>query len=380
MKDNAESLINKYIEGSSTSNENAIVEAGFLNDYKSGYTEVSREEIESSTQRIAEAMDSYLAPKNKVKKEMGIRKVYFRMGITAAAAVILLFCWWSYIDLQQRQAVDDVMATIPTENISNSKGNGATITLSNGKTIALSDLQEGVVIGDGSLRYDDGSAVEDGSSVEYDKLTATTAKGQTYSFSLPDGTKVWLNTASEITITQPYGRSKREIYLKGEAYFEVAKNKKAPFIVQSEGQKIEVLGTHFNVKAYPNIAKRTSLLEGKIQLAPSANDKYTLLLPGQESYVSGSRMTIKETDVEASISWRSGLFNFDDKPFTEIMQEISDWYDLDIVYKGKIPKGTFFGQAYKSDNLATVLQLLESAKLDYKVSMDRKLIISNKAL
>lgn len=378
MKENAEKLIKKYVENTASPEERAIVEAGLLRDFKAGYAEISDEEIKASCQRISTSVETYLAQKSQRQKSARVRRIYLGVATIAAAVSIIVFSWWSYT-ARQKQRPQNPVATILPENITNAGESGATITLADGSTIALSDQQSGVVIGDHSLMYEDGTAVETGTSIENRKLSAATAKGQTYNFVLPDGTKVWLNAASEITISQPFGGSKREIDLKGEAYFEVAKHKKAPFTVRSENQTIEVLGTHFNVRAYPDLQSRTTLLEGRIQIAPTAK-KYTVLYPGQEASVSNQQISVKETDADAAVSWVSGLFNFDGRSFKEIMQEVSDWYDLEVVYEGKIPKGTFFGQAYKSDNLATVLRLLESAQLQYRITQDRKLVILNKAL
>lgn len=373
MKDKAEKLITKYLEGTCSEDENTLVEAGFLNDYKAGDREISNTEIEESCHRLTNRLNGYLSQDLHKRGRTLRRRLY--LGVAAAAAIAVVAF---YYNSWQQQDVEYPMEMLAMAPESQPGKNGATITLSDGTTIALSEQQSGVMIGANSLTYPDGTVAAAGTPVGDHKLTASTAKGQTYHFTLPDGTKVWLNAASQITIPQPYGSNKREIFLRGEAYFEVAKLKDTPFIVKSKDQKIEVLGTHFNVKAYPDLQKRTTLLEGKIQIAPSDNDKYTVLAPGQEALLSDSRIAVRKADTEASVSWVSGLFNFDGKSFQEIMQEVSDWYNLEIVYESQVPKGTFFGQAYKSDNLATVLRLLESAQLQYKVTNERKLIIKNK--
>lgn len=378
MKDKARKLVKKYIDGKTTPEENTLVEAGFLNDYKAGYAEVTEEEIESSCRRITDSVDLYFAEKTERKKLRRIsRKGNFRIITSAAALLIFALSWWFYSRMLT-QSVDNLYQTVPIASIINPDKAGATITLSDGRVIVLSDEQSGVMIGADNLTYNDGTTIDMGTSAASHKLTAATAKGQTYSFYLPDGTKVWLNAASEISFSQPFGGSKREVFLRGEAYFEVAKSKLIPFVVKSEDQTVQVLGTHFNVKAYPGFEERTTLLEGKIRVAPTESNNYSLLHPGQEALINKSQITIKRVDPEASVSWISGLFNFDGKSFDEIMQEVSDWYNLDIVYEGQIPKGTFFGQAYKSDNLSTVLRLLESAQLEYSVTNDRKLIIRNR--
>ncbi|MDR2283398.1 MAG: hypothetical protein LBE37_09325 [Sphingobacterium sp.] len=103
-----------------------------------------------------------------------MRKIHIRMGVTTAANVILLFSCLYFINWQMR-IEDESLATIPIVDISSPNSNGATITLSNRKTLSLSDHQKGIVIGDGSLKYEDGSKVEGSSSHGYDKLAATTA-------------------------------------------------------------------------------------------------------------------------------------------------------------------------------------------------------------
>lgn len=240
-------------------------------------------------------------------------------------------------------------------------GNGATITLANGKTIELSDVKDGVVIGDGKLAYNDGSEIREGEISE--QLTASTVKGQTYIFILPDGTKVWLNADSKISFAQQLTKKTREVFLEGEAYFEVAKDKRHPFMVTSKGQQIEVLGTHFNVNSYadePVIA--TTLLEGSVKIR--VGNTQSMIKPGQQAINKSGVVEVRQADVDNVIDWRNGDFYLNHVEFKTAMRKIARWYNMDIVYDDDVPDNMESGGWIARDKpLSAVLKSIESSGL-----------------
>ena len=164
----------------------------------------------------------------------------------------------------------------------------------------------------------------------------------------------------------------------GEGYFSVAKDTRKPFKVVSSGQVVEVLGTEFNISAYPDDSNtKTTLMSGSVRVAFSGNMEKELV-PGQQSVLRGTVMEVRQVETGPYTAWKEGRFVFEGKTFTEIMRELARWYDIDIHYEGEIPEVEFYGDAFRNDNLAIVLAMLESASIDYELKPGRKLMISGK--
>ncbi len=281
-------------------------------------------------------------------------------------------------------------------------GNKATLTLANGRTIALSSEQGGIVVADG-ITYQDGSSVL-GESIREETheltnsqihtLELTTPKGGTYSITLPDGSRVWLNANSTLKYPSRFAEDAREVILDGEAFFAVSHRpsaKRLPFRVMTQGQTVEVLGTQFNVSAYADEPEtKTTLVEGRVRveangaslLRPggpnSARNQHSLqLVPGEQGTLAENGLTKREVDTEPYTSWKSGRFTFDGKSFDQVMRELARWYDIEIRYEGGVPKKEFYGDAFRNNNLSILLSMLESAELEYRMD-GRELTILNK--
>lgn len=243
---------------------------------------------------------------------------------------------------------------------------GATLTLADGKKISLGGAANGELVkapglsisktADGQIVY----RIERGQGNSNDTNTLTTAIGQTYMLLLPDQTRVWLNAASSLTYnTAGITNGKRRVKLTGEGYFEVAKDKAHPFIVESGSQTVEVLGTHFNVNAYPDEAAfRTTLLEGSVKIDDNGQSK--ILKPGNQASNTAGNINVAPVDTEFAIAWKSNNFVFDRLDIKEIMKMISRWYKVEIIYEEEIPAGTFWGSVSRFDNISKVLIPLEA--------------------
>lgn len=244
--------------------------------------------------------------------------------------------------------------------------NNATLTLPDGKIIILSDAhtgelakEQGVVIrktSDGQIVYE---VVDQGITSNDQINTLSTLRGQNYEVHLPDGTKVILNAASSIKYPSSFlGALNRKVELTGEAYFEVAKDKVHPFLVYSKGQTVEVLGTHFNISAYPddNLSK-TTLLEGSVKI----NNQ--LLKPSQQFIRSATTEQIVTVNPDEAVAWTQGYFMFNDEPLENILSRIARWYNVEIIYKNQeIKKKKFLGSITKYDQLSKTLNLLAKTK------------------
>jgi ferric-dicitrate binding protein FerR (iron transport regulator) len=265
-------------------------------------------------------------------------------------------------------------------------GNYAILKLANGQTINLQDSKNGLIdstSGSEVLKTADGqlSYVNSGlASIE--QHTLTTPVGGQYNVLLPDGSRVWLNAMSSLKYPVSFTDKERVVELTGEAYFEVATQVQAgsangmnggkiPFIVNTRGMRVEVLGTHFNINAYedePTI--NTTLLEGKVKIAGSE------LKPGEQAQLdSKGKIDIKENvNTEEIIAWKNGLFQFRSAPIESIMRQVSRWYDAEIVYKGKVDFH-FTATIHRHEPVSKLLQVLEEMNNVHFIIEGKKIIV-----
>jgi transmembrane sensor len=246
--------------------------------------------------------------------------------------------------------------------------NKALLTLENGRQIVLNDVGVGTVLKQGNitvskqtnglLEYKITSNTGSTSAMAYN--TISTPVGGQYSVVLPDGSKVWLNAASSLKFPTAFTGTERKVELTGEGYFEIAKNKHMPFKVKFNQEEVEVLGTHFNVMAYPDEEiTRTTLLEGSVKI--SKNNVKRILIPGQQAIyglqTNGFDITTVNTD--EAIAWKNGLFLFHNENIKSIMKKIARWYDVDVYYQGAFAGQEYGGRVSKSKNLSEILKNLE---------------------
>ncbi|TXJ24872.1 MAG: FecR family protein [Chitinophagaceae bacterium] len=187
-----------------------------------------------------------------------------------------------------------------------------------------------------------------------------TPKGGDYHVILDDGTNVWLNSSSSIRFPTHFTGSNRQVSVTGEVYFEVAKNVDKPFIVHEGGRQIVVLGTSFNIRAYPEEIWQTTLVEGLVKVV--ANDENYLLRPGKAAIIAnGDNASVVTADVPAVTAWKKGLFLFDNSSLKEVAQELSRWYDVEIRFTDGVGESTKFfkGEVERNVPISQVLELIE---------------------
>jgi len=294
------------------------------------------------------------------------RSYRFKYYYAAAAVLILgLFTLIFYATQSNEQLQFQTAKTNQHKDLITPGSNKATLTLSDGTVVNLSDASTGLVSNQGNVtvgKTADGKLVYQVKSTGNQPLiynTISTPRGGEYQIVLPDGTKVWLNAASSLRFPSAFTGAERKVELTGEAYFEVAKNKNQPFKIDVNQMGIEVLGTHFNVNAYPDEASiKTTLLEGSVKLSSAGIQK--LLKPGQQASLgSQSGFNIRQVNVEEAVAWKNGYFIFDNENIQDIMRKVSRWYDVDVVYQGKIDEGNFGGTVSRSNSVEGVLKSLE---------------------
>ena len=207
--------------------------------------------------------------------------------------------------------------------------------------------------------------------------TLSTPRGGEYQLVLPDGSKVWLNAVSSIKFPTRFQGKERIVFLHGEAYFEVAKNKAMPFQVKLDNDMtVQVVGTHFNIMGYADENEvRTTLTEGIVKVTSPV--KTVLLSPSKQAIMKrgNQSLTVSNADVAKALAWKNGMIEFDGDDLPYIMRQLSRWYDVDISFRGAIPKGTYKGAIRRQAPLSKVLEILRVAGVQYKME-GKKLIVT----
>ncbi len=257
----------------------------------------------------------------------------------------------------------------------------ATLTLANGQQVSLDTGRSGRLYQSGSVQVDfkDGQVAYHGAGASANIMqynTLSTAKGGIYRLVLPDSTKVWLNAMSSIRYPTSFFGRERHVELTGEAYFEVAAGKDQPFTVGVSGASITVLGTAFDVMAYPEEGKKKmTLIDGAIKVG-NGNDARQLR-PGQQAIMeeAGPVTVTSDVNIDNVIAWKLGFFQFSHMNIKTLMREIARWYDVDVIYQRTDLSGEYGGRISRNLNLSDLIGLLEGNGFgNFKVE-GRRLIV-----
>lgn len=245
---------------------------------------------------------------------------------------------------------------------------GRNVELSDASTLKVTDQSTVVTVRDKDVVYSTEDTLNDNAMNR-----VITPRGGEYSLELADGTKVWLNAATELSYPVKFKQDIREVELIGEAYFEVAKNADKPFIVYSGGMKIKVLGTSFNVKAYVDEERQTTLVEGCVEVAYA--NQQVKINPGEQVVLKEELLVVREVDTRISTGWKDGLFVFDDQQLVHVLQELGRWYNVDIsIADEEIKQLKFTSNFPRYENINRVLNIIEIAAC-VKCELKGRLII-----
>jgi transmembrane sensor len=357
-------IAEKVVKGTAT-----VEELGQYNIYYNqyqiaypGWESIDLKEREDIREAIFQHIDSQLQPRSR------INRTRLWPTLTAVAAVLIVVGFGLYMYMAKNNSLIGTGVINRTANDVGPGGRKAFLTLSNGNKISLSEVKTGELTrqygtqitktADGQLIYKVTS--QSGNAGGNNFNTIETPKGGEFQVMLPDGTHVWLNAASSIRYPVKFSGKQRMVDVTGEAYFEVAHNAKIPFIVRTEKQQIEVLGTHFNVMAYADEADvKTTLIEGSVKITTKKN---TLVLhPGQQARVQSDFADLnRDADIDAAVIWRKGKIQFAQADIRQIMRMLSRWYNVDVVYQGAEITNSFGGSVSRAKNISAILNLLES--------------------
>jgi ferric-dicitrate binding protein FerR (iron transport regulator) len=223
----------------------------------------------------------------------------------------------------------------------------------------------------GQLSY--GSQPADG-SIHFNKLT--TPRGGQFKVVLPDGTRVWLNSASMLRYPTAFTGKERIVELDGQGYFEVAANAQQPFKVKVHSMEVQVLGTDFDIMAYNDETSiNTTLVTGSIQVKEGSNEQ--VLRPGQQAVMNNEdhQLTVRTADIRKVTAWKNGLFVFNNMALPAILREVARWYDVDIVYTTSPGTELYGGGIGRNLQLADILALLEGNGYNHFRIEGRKVIV-----
>lgn len=300
-----------------------------------------------------------------------------RAAVAAAFVLLVGVTYWMAARRQATKQPELAQQTLPA--VIAPGGNKAVLTLADGSVVTLDSTgkqvirQGGVAIQqqNGQLSY--ASQPVDG-SVHFNKLT--TPRGGQFKIVLPDGTKVWLNSASMLRYPTAFTGTERTVELEGQGYFEVAANAQQPFKVKVHDMEVQVLGTDFDIMAYRDETTiNTTLLTGSIQVK-EGNSKQ-LLRPGQQAVMNNldHQLTVRTANIREVTAWKNGLFVFNDMALPAILREVARWYDVEIVYKTSPGAELYGGGIGRNLQLADILALLEGNGYNHFRIEGRKVIV-----
>ena len=334
--------------------------------------EFSKEEEKEIEQVLSEVKEmntlvEELKDKNRIEHEMHIiakfdteralsklknRKQVKRRGILswiAAASVVVIAGVSAWILLSQEPDVDNLSVT---EKFESGKAI-VTLEMASGLKYRLDTLSSVVRNNrvnvafdnnDGVLKIKEQDSLADGAAKEIGYNTINVPNGGTYTVELCDGTKVYLNSGTTLEFPSRFDGKVRSVILKGEAYFDVARNVSKPFVVEVDEMKVKVLGTSFNVKSYvdePGVY--TTLVEGSVAILRDGQPEKKIK-PGEQAYYNKGvgTLSIAEVDVNEFTSWKDGVFYFKDIALEEILRIVSRWYDLEVFYMNQGAKSVIY--------------------------------------
>jgi len=359
-------LIQKYQLGEASSQEKALLEE-YLQRMEA--KEPTPASLPAAGNRVWERLQQQLHPP---ARKVPVLQRAATWWVAAGIALLLAAGTTYWLLSPAKQSPESVTKSAPADPAP--AGNKALLTLADGTVIDL-EAQNSSLPPQGNVqvsRSDSGlltytvASGNDKAPLSYNTLT--TPRGGQYKIILADGSTVWLNAASSLRYPTAFTGTVRQIEVTGEAYFEVAKKPEQPFIVTVQGVNMQVLGTSFNVNTYEKQqGVTTTLVEGSLKV--TAATTAVILKPGQQAVAPPGTNNIKvqTVDPEQAIAWKHGLFVFNNASLHEVMEQLSRWYDVDIVYN-TTSNVKFEGEIQRNLSLSQVLKHLEQKDVKFKLN------------
>lgn len=390
-------IVDRYLQGQATEGEEKMLRRFFNSFSKEVQTD---DEISEAMERLENRMLQRLMQSVKDRTEARQKPAHthwlslFRYAAVFLSALLIIGLIPYLKKLSKPGERVAVSAPLRTKSQLSPGGNKAVLKLSDGSVIVLSQASNGVLKTEGNTtvrKTKDGHLIyeskESDADADRSPNTIITPRGGQYQLTLSDGTRVWLNSQSVLTFPSRFHGWERRVHLSGEAYFEVAKayineggrQQRMPFYVDAGTTTVKVLGTHFNIMAYPSAGlQETTLLEGAVMVSNGTSDRK--IVPGEQAVIrdSNDRITVRAVSTESIMAWKEGLFWFENTNIDEAMAQIQRWYDAEIVYEGVKPDVAFTGVLPRSSDVAVLLRLLESTRGVKFRTEGRKIIVRSK--
>jgi transmembrane sensor len=384
-------LIHKYHSGTISGEE-----LNTLNEWYYSFEDLSAD-LNSDPDFNEEAIGNRI--KSRLMETIGSdqyqrRSIPRRNWMMAASAVGLLLLGTAsfYFFSGRTEPVKQVITktAVPVQTDIAPGGDKAILILADGSSVILDSTANGTINTQGNIRVlklNTGQLaynVEGNSAVNTEMVynTIKTPRGGQYQVTLSDGTTVWLNAASSLRFPISFSEKNRTVEITGEAYFEVASDKQKPFIVKANNSETEVLGTHFNINAYTDESSiKTTLLEGKVKVTIAGNpdNEGLFLKPGQQSIINRNadiRLN-RNADLEETMAWKNGRFQFNSTDLKAILRQIARWYDVDVVYQDSVDL-QFTGQLPRNEYASAVFEKLAlTGEVKFKIEGKKVFVRAN---
>lgn len=293
----------------------------------------------------------------------GVKRRFYHVASAAAIVFVMLSVSFYFIREDKKSTIGGAK---PCQVICPG-GNQAVLVFGNGKKFVLRDSMECLMLGAAARIKVEGNQVcysENGVNVtgmEKVGLNAIiTPKGGEYKLVLADGTRVWINADSRLEFPERFQGESREVYLQGEAYFEVAKDVTRPFRVRTSETVVKVLGTSFNVQAYEGEVLRTTLVSGNVAVEYGGEEMK--IVPGEQWILKDGRFHVEKVNEEVAVRWLKGDFAFDDVVLSDVFKVLERWYNIRVlVCNPNINAMKFTGVFPKYEDIDRVLDMIELA-------------------
>jgi transmembrane sensor len=318
---------------------------------------------EMDEENVLPALESFFSYAAQSRRKSSLRR------IMAAASILLIVSLSVILAIQfdrNRQTLTEVTPAfpiLPGKALAHLTIDGERIlTLGlNDTLIDMSDFQTSIAVEAGRMNYRAGKKEAD-SRIRINKIETPT--GGEFQIVLEDGTTVWLNAESTLEYPVPFPSDKREVFLSGEAYFDVAQLQDKPFVIKTNNMTVHAIGTSFNVSAYPDDpVEHTTLVSGVVRVNPVTYDEDLTwtLAPNQQFALHTTNMTssIKTVNTSLYTAWIHGRFMFEDQDLEEIFKMLKRWYDVDVYYvKEEYKNELFTGELPRFENLDIILDMM----------------------
>ncbi len=365
-------LADKYLNDKATDAEVKLLHAW--------YEQVADEELivvitrtKTSLHQLEAEMLSELKRRIAADRKKKTLRIYWWQA--AAVFILLLGAGITYRWLSDTSKQQAEVEVTPVNDIAPGK-NGAILTLPGNKTIVLDEMGNGAVNTESPVKI-----VKEGDAITYvfgasaineqvEYHTVSTPRGRQFKIKLPDGTEAMLDAASSIYFPTAFTGKERRIQVTGQVYLNVKRDIAKPFIVDNGVMEVEVLGTEFNICSYPEEQKRAvTLLHGSVKVSNRESNKTNVLVPGQQAIIDkGNDMfVVTDVDLQEVMAWKDGAFKFNGAKLSTVMNALSRWYDVDVVYMNANTDRLFSGYINRSLHLNKVLEILRLSEVNCKL-------------